>query len=591
MALFLHFLNREIYRAVNAKYSLEQACRWLRVLTVGSVEPLYSNFSNLLEGGLLTSTSPSLVRDLLAVDQLRVAGERASLEEFVDSRRTRYAFDADRYPMYFGKQQVNKGIEPAYVRDVSATDNLQSEIAAAVQREKSLGDLGVPTQDLVIINEALPRVSEVVGRRESAAITRSLFAGRVGSVQHESAVARLISTVYVRQYMEELRGDIATGLQPLSAFEHLAKGDYAKDVRLLERVLVACGFVSAPHFFARDDNDFLLASLRGTPGHHYFFMWLSVLCRALGAHLSTSLGGSPRDHVAAVLGTAGMKVPAVPATKDLYAAASGNLMVVTKKLRASNKNLAMVYERQIARDVTSSVVLIVTATKVETRALLKAAEHLAPFGSQYLSKTRYIASELGYVNGLRLIGVQCEAGSVGPSGSLAVITEAIVDFSPIAIILGGIAFGAKPDKQEFRDILVSKMIVEYERQKVRPYRKIPRGQRIEASPKLLSLFRTAEAAGLHPRVHVGVMLSGEKLIDSKAFLRELLEAEPEAIGGEMEGAGLAAAASRSKTDWIVVKAIVDWAHKKATTSSDKHQYSAAHDAFVFILKTLHTIGL
>ena len=32
-----------------------------------------------------------------------------------------------------------------------------------------------------------------------------------------------------------------------------------------------------------------------------------------------------------------------------------------------------------------------------------------------------------------------------------------------------------------------------------------------------------------------------------------------AIGGEMEGAGVAAAAARTKTEWILVKAVCDWA--------------------------------
>ncbi len=56
----LHFLNREIYRAVNADFSVSQACNWLRVLVVGTSEPLLTNFANVLEGGFLMPDAPSL---------------------------------------------------------------------------------------------------------------------------------------------------------------------------------------------------------------------------------------------------------------------------------------------------------------------------------------------------------------------------------------------------------------------------------------------------------------------------------------------------------------------------------------------------
>lgn len=56
----------------------------------------------------------------------------------------------------------------------------------------------------------------------------------------------------------------------------------------------------------------------------------------------------------------------------------------------------------------------------------------------------------------------------------------------------------------------------------------------------------------------GQILSGEKLVDSMEFKQQLLKKYPEAIGGEMEGAGLYAAAERAKVEWIIVKAICDW---------------------------------
>lgn len=61
------------------------------------------------------------------------------------------------------------------------------------------------------------------------------------------------------------------------------------------------------------------------------------------------------------------------------------------------------------------------------------------------------------------------------------------------------------------------------------------------------------------RIHVGPVLSGEKLIDDPDFKRKLLDDFPQAIGGEMEGTGLCAASNRLRKPWCLAKGICDWA--------------------------------
>src|SRR5205823_7702372 len=71
---------------------------------------------------------------------------------------------------------------------------------------------------------------------------------------------------------------------------------------------------------------------------------------------------------------------------------------------------------------------------------------------------------------------------------------------------------------------------------------------------------------------VGPILSGEKLVDDPVFKADLFSRYPQAIGGEMKGVGLAAAAVRHGVPWILVKAICDWADGK---KHKKHQPLAA----------------
>jgi nucleoside phosphorylase len=63
-------------------------------------------------------------------------------------------------------------------------------------------------------------------------------------------------------------------------------------------------------------------------------------------------------------------------------------------------------------------------------------------------------------------------------------------------------------------------------------------------------------------MHIGHVLSGEKLVDNIEFKNALLDQYPQVIGGEMEGGGLWASASRHKKSWILIKSVCDWGDGK-----------------------------
>ena len=89
-------------------------------------------------------------------------------------------------------------------------------------------------------------------------------------------------------------------------------------------------------------------------------------------------------------------------------------------------------------------------------------------------------------------------------------------------------------------------------------------------------------------VHFGLVLSGEKLIDDVEFVGEMLSHEPEAIGGEMEGAGLYVPCLAAKKDWTLVKAVCDWADGKKSKDKTKRQLKAAHTRCTFCLARSRT---
>lgn len=232
-------------------------------------------------------------------------------------------------------------------------------------------------------------------------------------------------------------------------------------------------------------------------------------------------------------------------------------------------------------------VLLVTVTEIEARAVLDCCSgHKLYFIGE---RTYY---DLGVVGEARVFMVQSEMGSDGLGGSRFTVEEGIRALSPAAVIMVGIAFGMDTEKQHIGDILVSRQLVAYDPQRIGsgPDGKLItslRGDRVSVPIRLLDRFK----AGLKtwqepPYVRFGLILSGTKLIDNQNFRDLLRQLEGEAIGGEMEGVGLYEAAQRYNVDWLLVKAICDWADGRKGEDKDNRQKEAACNAARF---TFHVI--
>ncbi|MGB2773917.1 MAG: AAA family ATPase, partial [Anaerolineae bacterium] len=252
-------------------------------------------------------------------------------------------------------------------------------------------------------------------------------------------------------------------------------------------------------------------------------------------------------------------------------------------------------------------VLLVTVTKVEAQAVFRV--FLTATGQKARPETinGRVYHDLGIVNDVRVFMVQSQKGTSGPGGSQETIGKGIEALSPSAVIMVGIAFGVNEKKQTIGDVLVSEQLMLYDLQRVGVDKEgridiIPRGDRPHASTDLYNLLQSADlyqvdeedeedepSKGL--KVRFGLVLSGDKLVDNVDFRDQLIKFEREAIGGEMEGAGLYVACQDRKVDWILVKAICDWADGNKGMDKDARQTTAARNAAQFVLHTLQTVGL
>jgi nucleoside phosphorylase len=215
-------------------------------------------------------------------------------------------------------------------------------------------------------------------------------------------------------------------------------------------------------------------------------------------------------------------------------------------------------------------VLIMTVTCAESRAVLAAFE--AATGQKATPVTIGDKVYRAYVWIVLLVGM-----SAG---------KAIAALRPGAVIMVGIAFGINEQKQKLGDILVSRQLMLYDVQRVSATQIVPRGDRPHASARLLDYLTSAELDWSGAHVRFGLLLTGEKLVDNVDYRDQLRKLEVEAIGGEMEGAGVYAACQDARVDWVLVKSICDWADGNKAQDKDERQQQAAKNAADFVVHAL-----
>jgi nucleoside phosphorylase/tetratricopeptide (TPR) repeat protein len=228
-------------------------------------------------------------------------------------------------------------------------------------------------------------------------------------------------------------------------------------------------------------------------------------------------------------------------------------------------------------------ILLVTATDVETAAVLKA------FGTGKLKEIEgRMYRDLGVVNGAHVFMTQTEMGAGGVGATQQAVQKSIAALSPEAVISVGIGFGVNEEKQKIGDVLVAAQLRPYDLQRVGA-KIILRGDKPACSPWLLSRFRSAAEGWIAAKIRFGVVLTGEKLVDNLDFREQLRDFEEEAIGGEMEGTGLYVSCYDAKVDWILVKAICDWGDGEKHKNKKVRQTKAAKNAAEFVFHALKLV--
>lgn len=238
--------------------------------------------------------------------------------------------------------------------------------------------------------------------------------------------------------------------------------------------------------------------------------------------------------------------------------------------------------------------LFVTANTHETNALLKDRNFFSFEEKRSSINTDATFYNVGKFGNYDVVHFELiNQGSIKADASILAIYEAIEAWHPDAVIIIGIAFGKDNDdisepRQHIGDVLISKMVADYESEKIKDGMQQSEGFVSESGRHLISVFQHYSKNWNYViqerkvEVIMGLILSGDKVVDDKEFKERLFSNFPRAIGGEMEGRGAYSACRRKGIDeWIIVKAICDWGVSKEG-NKDENQIIASESAVSFL---------
>jgi nucleoside phosphorylase len=562
--IYLSYLDRELGRSVGFVLSKETLWDATSCLLLAAYEPLYCGLSLLWEQPA-TKGSWKALQLLLATGHLHAVTAYPSGAEFLSAKRVAYAHDTKRYARYFRADAESKIGGFTYFEQVSGrtTDVLVGQLSEwSSAAAGPIGDL--PKADQQRVQSSVMNAFESRGAR---AVTYTLFEPGLREIGASAAavgtVGRMISLAYTDHYRRLMLGVCPTGIPGLAFYDPSAGSFPYLDIPILQRLL---SLFEIPRLRPDDLPAFLEA--KGRPEHALFVSSLRRLLAGLSVgteHLASARAAIMEgisSHSRSLASFRGRR-RAPSSWRETFNRATdlaGRLLGAGAGVDSIEILGGSMHD---LRTLPKGDLLLVTATTVEQDAVLSALKgDGTPVPPTFVGASTYYA---GTFAGHRAVLVRCEPGSVGRDASILVVEEAIRVVRPRAVVMVGIAFGADEAKQKIGDVLVSRQIRVYEPQKVATTADgernvIPRGPSPLAGAVLFNRFRDCSRGWSRgdAAVRIGLVLSGEKLVNNRAFKKELLLLEPEAIGGEMEGAGLYAAAERKRIEWIIVKAIADW---------------------------------
>lgn len=531
--IYCHFLDREF--ADTAGYNPTQAStgKLLATAILLSDPFSYASLSGLYECPGISEVRRHAIPLLTDLGLFNSVSNYPSSMEFIASRQQIYRDDSARYQFYFETPiHASRTFTPTIIKPTSTTRDLALSLPTIIEQRPHS-------------SEASDIVAHGLSIRENRAVTFAHFKPLLTdplSVATPFQVRAGISIGYTLHHLRLMPGSIVIpGIPGLSMF----------DVTLMGERTVIPNFAWFKRLFYWVDPHLgdRLSSGEITVWKQLATFVLSENGELFRKHI---YGFKESQHISGVAATvednrALSRCFQSMRPRDLW---TDSLMYFAKRLHAPRRQ-----ER-----VLSSTVLVHCVSDNERIGIREACESAGLSGNGLARGERTVAERLGRVGDLDFLLVRSRAGSAGPLSAQGVIQDAISDFDPRLVLGVGVAFGLK-DRTLNPRVLLATEVRDYERVRIGTstdgqVEVRERGSTQNPDPVLLGKLKTlSDVSGIE--VTDGLVLSGEKLVDWEPFREELKSRFPDAVGGEMESTGLAAACARRNTRWIMLKTVSD----------------------------------
>lgn len=184
----------------------------------------------------------------------------------------------------------------------------------------------------------------------------------------------------------------------------------------------------------------------------------------------------------------------------------------------------------------------------------------------------------------------------------AITASAILAFNPQLVAMTGICAG-RSDKTQLGDIVVATQTFDYEAGKIedKVRRDRPKPEAISedlriALEEINSEFgnlideipsdKTQNTTDLRIKIHLGEMASGSSVVCNKKEIEKLTQKHDDIRGVDMEAYGVAYAAMRLHTTWIVIKGIQDFGDGEKSENEKSYRQCAAYASALLLQKYL-----
>jgi nucleoside phosphorylase len=574
-SIFLHFINREVIDLYGYKIDPTLHVKYIKCAFWFGSGILYCSAAQVFECYFEYPELTRLISSLWETGWFEGYSASADPLAFIESRRRLYFGNKSSYPMYFGPNAVSSVSLGLTASRIDTSAALKKTLSG------SLG--GVGARHLDFHDLVIPSVRDVVKRIVDPDFAEGLTPRYVLTFDADAGALRRIGKELIASYAAIygglVRGWTLTSLPFFQDFENEESLPYL-DWRILIAMAPRVG-LSSLHAGAEWRPDAILRvdhNARARFKHTY-----RRFCKA-AQHFCDVRSVAQTAQMASWIKSFPVNVAPIRSSLD-FDGMHENLIAIVHSACKHSPSFEEHWLKQEADRL--RITLLVTATDIEDEVVGTWLRRevgqplLIKFGQQTCSV--YESASLG-----RIVHARTSAGTTGTMGALATTVEVLSAARAELVVSVGICFGLDQAKQRLEDVAVSENVFEYERQRVTGQDEDndliqTRGDRIPASVELVSKARALRTGhGMQYGIHVGPFSSGDKLVDSARFRDLLKQLNPQAIAGEMEGAGVAGACQRMNVPYVLVKGICDWA-----TQKDKdHQRKAAENAMDLAMKLL-----